>query len=439
VELIFDDIVHGNELKFDTHLDIPSFKAFSAALGSTVEELGRVRFNGEVTGSDEKISATGTTLVGETTITGTVTGSLAQGRPELTGDIATALLHLSDVLKLASIRSVYAANVDDKDADVFDYSKIWQTLFVDMQIKVARIAGGGDTTSNVQGRVTYLAGIVGLDPVTMIFLGGKASANGKVDTTGAVNSFALKGRVDNMRIGAVLRELKVDYPVSGALQVGYNLTGAGNSMAQIPKSLDGSLSVSLRNGWLGTSLLDLAGLTLPNWLLTRTPGGNQANLVCMVAPFSFARGKGTTRGFVMETDDVQVVGVGFIDFRDSYVNLRFKPRALRQQFIKIAQPFAVKGPLNHPQLRLTGAPVAGAVVEVLAFPFNLLDTIIQPGPNERGRAPCRIIQAQNAGGPFSNLPLIGRQSPLAPLLGPSSPLQAPLGILTKPLFGGPSR
>ena len=190
-----------------------------------------------------------------------------------------------------------------------------------------------------------------------------------------------------MRIGAVLKELKSSYPVSGALQVSYDLTGAGNTIAQIPRSLDGSASVSLRNGWLGTSLLDLAGLSLPAWLLTRTPGGNQANLVCMVAPFGFDKGKATTRGFVMKTDNVQVVGVGFIDFRGNEVNLAFKPKALRQQFIKIAQPFAIRGPLSHPQLKLTGAPIAGAVVEVLAFPFNLLGTIVQPGaPRSRARA-----------------------------------------------------
>jgi len=122
------------------------------------------------------------------------------------------------------------------------------------------------------------------------------------------------------------------------------------------------------------------------------------------------------------------------------VNLRFKPKALRQQFIKIAQPFAIQGPLSHRQLRLTGAPVAGAVVEVLAFPFNLLDTIVQPGPRDKGRAPCRVIQTSRTAGGLLNLP-IGGQGPLlnGPLLGRSSPLRAPLGILKQPLLGGPSR
>ncbi len=39
-----------------------------------------------------------------------------------------------------------------------------ESLFVDLQIKVAKIAGGGTDASNIAGRVTYLAGIVGLAP-----------------------------------------------------------------------------------------------------------------------------------------------------------------------------------------------------------------------------------------------------------------------------------
>ena len=81
------------------------------------------------------------------------------------------------------------------------------------------------------------------------------------------------------------------------------------------------------------------------------------------------------------------------------------------------------------------------MVEVLAFPFNLLDTIVQPGPRDKGRAPCRVIQTSRTAGRLLNLPLVGQQGSLlnGPLLGRSSPLRAPLGILTQPLFGGNPR
>ncbi len=398
IDLVFDDIPEAKELKFATHLDIPKFKPFAAVLGSEVDEVGAVKFDGTVSGSDEKIVMAGTTVVGQTTLKGSLAGALSQGKPVLSGDISTQLLHLADLLKLASINSVYEENVDEQDVDVFDYSKVWESLLVDLQIEVAKIAGGGTEASNIQGRVTYLAGVIGLEPLTLTYLGGKASANGKIDTTPAQNTFALKGSVNNLQIGKVLKEMQVSYPVSGALQMTYDLSGAGNTKAQVPRSLNGSLRISLRNGWIGTGLLDLAGMSLPAWLLTRGPGGNQATLVCAVSPFSFKNGRGSTNGLVLETKNVQVAGVGSIDFRNDQVNLRFKPQALQRQFIKIAQPFAIQGKLGNPSVKLTGAPVAGAVVGTLASPLNLLATIVQPKAGTPGRVPCKIVRTAAPGG-----------------------------------------
>ena len=394
IDLVFDDVSEADEVKFATHLDIPRFKPFAAALGSEVEKVGTVKFDGTITGSDEKITMAGTTLVGQTTIDSSLTGAFSQGRPVLSGDISTALLHLSDTKKISSINTVYQANVDEKDADALDYSKVWETLFVDLRVKVAKIAGGGNGPSNIEGRVTYLAGVIGLDPLTLTFLGGKASANGTINTKAAESTFALKGRVDNLRIGAMLKELQVSYPVKGALTVTYDLSGAGNTTSQIPQSLSGKLSISLRNGWIGTGLLDLKGMSLPAWLLTRARGGNQADLVCAAAPFTFSKGRGKTYGLVFETTNVQVIGLGFIDFRQDNIDLRFKPQALRRQFIKVAQPFAISGKLSSPTVTLGGSPVAGAATGVFAFPFNLLGTIVLPKAEAPGRVPCRVAQTE---------------------------------------------
>jgi hypothetical protein len=114
----------------------------------------------------------------------------------------------------------------------------------------------------------------------------------------------------------------------------------------------------------------------------------------------------------LETSEVQVVGVGFVDFRQSEINLQFKPKALHEQFLKIAQPFAIEGPLSKPELRLTGHPVAGAATEILAFPFNLLEAIVQPEATDPNRVPCRVIVSAKegqvpAGGPGVLAPLFG--------------------------------
>lgn len=400
IDLVFDDIPEAKGLTFATHLEIPEFQHFAAALGKEVEKLGPVTFDGSISGSGERLAMTGTMLVGRTTLNGSLTGSLSEERkPVLSGEISSPLVHLSDLKKLASMEIVYLESVDEADEDVVDYSNIWETLLVDLQVKIAGIAGGGNNASNIQGRMTYLAGVIGLDSLTMTYLGGRASINGSINTASDPKTFALNGRVNRLPIGAVLREMELRFPVSGAFDMTYDLLGAGNTVAQIPRSLNGSLSVSMRNGWVGTALLDLLGMNLPQWLLTRSRNGNQATLVCGVAPFTFKNGRGETRGLVLETENVLVAGIGYVDYRANTIDLRFKPQALRPQFIQTAHPFAIQGQIGSKSVRLTGRPAASAVVGVLAFPFNLLGTIVLPRADTPGRVPCQIAQpAQQRGG-----------------------------------------
>ena len=388
IDLVFDDLRNADDLKFATHLDIPKFEQFAAALGTPGEDIGRIKFDGTIEGSDESVELAGTTLVGETTIKGALTGKLSKDKPVLSGELSSPLLHLSDMKKLRAINVAYFENTDEKDIDVIDYSKVSETVKVELKINVAKIAGGGTDASNISGNVTYIAGVVGLDPLSLTYLGGRATSNGKIDTMADPNSFSVKGRVENLPIGAVMKQLGGGSPVRGSLHATYDISGAGNSVAEIPRTLSGSVSSSLRDGWIGSDLINITGLSLPAWLLSRSSGG--AELVCVVAPFSFQDGRGSTRSLVLETREVQIVGVGYVDLRRDVLDLRFKPQPLRQKLIDVTQPFVIQGNLKHPQIHLTGAPIANAVAGTFAFPFNLLDSIVQPRAGTPGRVPCRV-------------------------------------------------
>lgn len=388
IDLVFDDLRNADDLKFATHLDIPKFEQFAAALGTPGEDIGRIKFDGTIEGSDESVELAGTTLVGGTTIKGVLTGKLSEDKPVLSGELSSPLLHLSDMKKLGAINVAYFENIDEKDIDVIDYSKVSETVKVELKINVAKIAGGGTDASNISGNVTYLAGVVGLDPLSLTYLGGRATSNGKIDTKADPNSFSVKGRVENLPIGAVMKQLGGGSPVRGSLHVTYDISGAGNSVAEIPRTLSGSITSSLRDGWIGSDLINLTGLSLPAWLLSRSSRG--AELVCVVAPFSFQDGRGSTRSLVLETREVQIVGVGYVDLRRDVLDLRFKPQPLRQKLIEVTQPFVIQGNLKHPKIHLTGAPIANAVAGTFAFPFNLLDSIVQPRAGTPGRVPCRV-------------------------------------------------
>ena len=391
VDLVFDDVRKADELKLATHLDIPDFESLAEALGSKVADIGSIKFDGTVSGSNKKIEMAGTALAGQTTIKGALSGAFTKDKPSVSGSISSPLLHLGDMRKLHAVGVTYMENVDHKDVDAVDYSKALDTVSVDLKIDVAKIAGGGSGASHIKGRVAYLEGVVGLDPLSLTYLGGRATASGKIDTGKKPSTFAMKGRVESLRIGTILKEMKVDFPVRGSINVKYDLSGSGNSLVEISRTLSGSATSSVRDGWVGSDLINLTGMSVPAWLLSRGRGGG-AELVCVVAPFGFNKGRGTTHGLVFQTREVQIVGVGYVDLRRDAIDLRFKPQPMRRELIKVTQPFAIQGRLSHPQLRLEGAPVLSAVAGTLAFPFNALDRIIQPRADAPDRRPCQIIR-----------------------------------------------
>lgn len=393
VELVFDDMEEANAFRFATHLDIPRFEAVAAALGSEVEGIGAVKFDGTATGSGQRVEIAGTAVTGQTTFTGTLTGTMAENKPVLSGDLSSPLLHLSDMRKLQAISATYLDHVNEQDEDVVDPSKAWESLLVDLQINVDSIAGGGPDASNIKGRVTFRDGVAGLDSIAMAFLGGRTTTSGEIDTRSSPKRFALQGRVSNLPIGRVLDEMEVTLPVRGTLSGTYDITGSGNDAAAIPRTLNGSVNMSLRNGWIGSDMINLTGMSPPAWLLSRGRAGSGTDIVCVEAPFAFNNGQATTRGLVLETSAVQIVGVGYVDLRRDAIDLRFKPQALRRELINTAQPFAVQGPLDSPALRLKGAPVANALAGTIAFPFNVLDGIVQPRADAPGRVPCQVTRA----------------------------------------------
>ena len=151
LDLSYDDVTAGDDFNLGTQLDIPSFEAFAAALGSNVADVGQVKFDGTVSGGKNRLDLAGTALAGDTTIKGVLKGVVKDGKPSLSGSLSSPLLHLSDMRKIHAVGTTYLQNVDDKDPDVLDYRDMWNDLPVDLEIDVAKIAGGGTDAGNIKG------------------------------------------------------------------------------------------------------------------------------------------------------------------------------------------------------------------------------------------------------------------------------------------------
>lgn len=114
----------------------------------------------------------------------------------------------------------------------------------------------------------------------------------------------------------------------------------------------------------------------------------------MVVPLQLKNGRASTTATVIETENVQVVGNGTINFRRDRIAMNFRPQPKRQNMVRIVTPFSLEGDLSNPAISIPRGKVAGRVVgEVVTLPFNFLGAIA----GSRSRAehkPCQIIQTE---------------------------------------------
>jgi hypothetical protein len=124
------------------------------------------------------------------------------------------------------------------------------------------------------------------------------------------------------------------------------------------------------------------------WLVT----GNQekgTKLVCAVLPLHFKNGAASTRSLIVETNNVQIVGAGSINFKSGALNLSFMPRAKRKQLVEIVSPFELKGTIAKPDLIVKDAGPGRAVGEVVSLPLNLIGHIFRgSGEVDEKARPC---------------------------------------------------
>jgi uncharacterized protein involved in outer membrane biogenesis len=243
---------------------------------------------------------------------------------------------------------------------------------------------------NIKAHMLYEKSVVLLDPLQVAYLGGQIGASVKIDTTPGTPKVSASGKIRKLPIGRLLRELAVPSIVSGSLTTTFNISGVGKSLYSVVRSMTGTVTTSLWGGSIGTNLINLTGLNLVTWLSSKSQKGS-VKLVCAVMPFNFKNGRASSSSLVIETDKVQIVGRGWMDFRRDAVQLNFQPAPKVKQVVEIVTPFSVNGKLSNPSISVKHR-AGRAAAEVLTMPLNLLGLLAGGGAKKKTKhRPC-IVQ-----------------------------------------------
>lgn len=387
IALIVEEAGKLDEIVLDITLDIPDFTAFAAAVGEEAGQTGPVQFTGNFGVIDKEPHAQGTLIVGKTTFVANLAGTQNGSVSLISGKVGTDRLHLPDLKRFLQIRRIHKGGKIESVQVNENFESEFQAS---IDVEAGSIAGEDKSLGNVSGHVGYADRVVTLDPFQAIFLGGQIETTAQFDMRPKPPAMAFKGQVKKLQLGTLLKALGAPPSVTGTIYLNFDVKAAGRGALDILKSLSGPISASIWGGSIGTNLLDLTGLNVVTWLFSQSSKPGQ--LVCASLPFHFTNGRGATKALVIETANVQVIGVGSLDIQKDAVNMNFQPRAKTSQLVDIATPFQISGKLSNPSVNVQSGAAAGrAVAETLLLPLNALSAIFSAGASQKAdHKPCQI-------------------------------------------------
>lgn len=141
---------------------------------------------------------------------------------------------------------------------------------------------------------------------------------------------------------------------------------AGTSAHELASSANGNIYITVEDGRLRRSLINLLFVDLVGWSLNIAKDAKYAPINCGIADFSIRKGVISTDAFFIDSKSITVAGEGTVDLGKEEIDYVFIPRKKSRLVLK-AEPVKVSGPLNDPSVKAVPVKSAALTFGTLIF------------------------------------------------------------------------
>jgi uncharacterized protein involved in outer membrane biogenesis len=181
----------------------------------------------------------------------------------------------------------------------------------------------------------------------------------------------------------------------GKLYGRIDLTGRGNSTAQVLGSSSGSVALLMGKGELSNILLEYMGLDGGEVIKFLVKGDRNVLLRCAAAAFDVKQGVMSSRTIVLDTSDTLITGSGKISLADETLDLVLHPEPKDKSILSLRSPLKITGTFAHPSAGPDKAALAGRAGIALLLgalnPLLALAATVETGPGKD--ADCERVLA----------------------------------------------
>ncbi len=244
----------------------------------------------------------------------------------------------------------------------------------DLSIEIERIDGGGEPIEAFDAKATVKDGWLDVASLTFRVASGEVSAQGSIKADpGSHSTVVFRAQTKGVNSGALLKAWNVTSSIDGAvLQANIDFTGSGDSPAAVMATLNGEGLMTFGEARIRNDAVTFVGADLTQTLFsTLNPFSKKQGYTpvrCAVVHFMAKNGKlWAENGVGVQTDKINVLGSGNIDFSTEKIEFAAKTEARRKLGISldsISSLAMVGGTLADPQPKLDKMSALGSAATV---------------------------------------------------------------------------
>ena len=252
---------------------------------------------------------------------------------------------------------------------------------------------------NLDARILLKDGELKLQPLDFGIGGGHVVSHLTLDAREATMKATGDATVHRVELEQVFPQLKPPNGSAGKVGGKASFSSTGNSVAELLGAINGELALIAWGGKASTLTLVLTNLDLARAGTLLLRGDQESSIRCLVGDFQANEGVVTPRSLIIDTDAVNIVGTGTIDFRNELYDLHLKSASKRPSPLALRGPIVIKGAFKKPYVGPDVGPLAGRVagavaLGVLATPVAALLPLIDVGGGKDSDCGALIAQAQ---------------------------------------------
>lgn len=246
--------------------------------------------------------------------------------------------------------------------------------------------------------VKLMAGVLQLDPVSLGVAGGTVAGRIHIDANVVPAAFSTRLDVRGLQLNQLLPAVETTKSSLGKITGQFDLTGRGNSAAQMLGSASGNVAVLMGKGEISNILLEYMGLDGGEIIKFLVRGDRTVQLRCAAAAFDVKQGLMVSRAIVLDTSDTVINGRGQVSLAHETLDIILEPAPKDRSILSLRSPLRIGGTFAAPSASPDKAALAGragiALLLAAINPLLALAATIETGPGQD--ADCQAVLAQAA-------------------------------------------